>query len=136
MNGYLLDTNVVSELRRPRPRPSVVAWFDPIPQEQAFISALVVGEIRKGIALLQRRDVEQATRFAAWLAELQSGFADRVLSVDAAVADRWGRIEAARPVPIVDGLMAATAIVHDLTFVTRNVADVADTGARTLDPWA
>jgi toxin FitB len=135
VSGYLLDTNVVSELRRSRKNPMVVTWFDAIAAEQAFISALVVGEIRKGVARLEQRDVAQAVRLEAWLTQLESSFADRVLPVDTAVADRWGRIDAVRPVPVVDGLMAATAIVHDLTLATRNVQHVADTGARLLNPW-
>lgn len=135
MTGWLLDTNVLSELRRSRPDERVVAWITSTPADDLFVSALVVGEIRKGIARIAGRDPDQAAGLEAWLEGLRSGFAGRVLPVDAEVADRWGRIEAARPTPGADGLMAATAIVHDLTFVTRNVRDVQDTGARLLNPW-
>ena len=135
MSGYLLDTNVVSELRRSRRDPAVVAWFEAIAPQQTFLSALVVGEIRKGVARLEQRDAVQAAHLEAWLIELHSSFDDRVLPVDTAVADRWGWMQAAKPFPVLDGLMAATAIVHDLTLVTRNVQHVADSGARLLNPW-
>jgi predicted nucleic acid-binding protein len=136
VSGYLLDTNVVSELRRSRKDPAVVAWFGTIVSDETFISALVVGEIRKGIERLRQRDAAQTTVLEAWLEQLESGFATRILPVNGAVADRWGRIEAGKPVPIVDGLMAATALVYDLTLVTRNVEHVVGTGARVLNPWA
>jgi toxin FitB len=135
VTGYLLDTNVVSELRRTRADAAVVAWHASITAEPAFLSVLVVGEIRRGITRLAERDPAQAGRLDAWLVQLETAFADRVLPVDGRVADIWGRMDPAQPVPVVDGLMAATAIVYDLTFVTRNVQDVVSTGARVLNPW-
>lgn len=135
MNGYLLDTNVVSELRRRRRSEAVVNWYATTVGEPMFLSALVVGEIRNGIDRLAPRDPDQARILDAWLTELRTGFAGRVLPIDADVAECWGRLEARRSLPVEDGLMAATAIVHDLTFVTRNVADVAGTGVRLLNPW-
>jgi toxin FitB len=96
----------------------------------------VIGEIRRGIERLERRDSDQATVFARWLDELRSSFADRILPIDAEIAERWGRIDARTPVPVEDGLMAATAIEGDLVFVTRNISAVARSGARLLDPWS
>lgn len=96
----------------------------------------MIGEIRRGIDRLARRDPDQAALLAAWLDELRSAFSDRVVPIDAEIAERWGRISARSPVPVEDGLMAATAIVRGLVFVTRNTSDVADTGAELLDPWS
>ncbi|MDX8150501.1 type II toxin-antitoxin system VapC family toxin [Patulibacter brassicae] len=135
MNGWLLDTNVLSELRRPRPDDRVRAWAASAPAPRLFLSVIVVGEIRKGIERVTRRDPAQAQSLETWLTGLLTAFAGRIVPVDLAVADRWGRIEAARPTPGADALLAATAIVHDLTFVTRNVRDVEGTGARLLNPW-
>lgn len=114
---------------------NVAAWFASAPEHELYVSVLVIGEVRRGIARLERRDALQAEALTAWLADLQVAYAGRILVVDAAIAERWGQIDAARPTATEDALMAATAIVHDLTFVTRNVADVADTGARLLNPW-
>lgn len=133
---YLLDTSVVSELRRSRCDPRVSAWFDGVAPQDLFLSAIVVGEVRRGIDRLAGRDPQQARLLDIWLGELETVFAGRLMPVDAAVADAWGRLSAGTPVPVEDGLMAATALVHDMTFVTRNVAHVAHTGVRVLDPWA
>jgi predicted nucleic acid-binding protein len=135
LTGFLLDTNVVSELRKRRSHTAVVAWYATTENEPKFVSALVVGEIRKGIARLAARDRQQAEMLAEWVEELREAFAGRVVPIDADVAECWGRLEAKRPLPVEDGLMAATAIVHDMTFVTRNVHDVRDTGAKLLNPW-
>jgi predicted nucleic acid-binding protein len=98
---------------------------------------LVVGEIRHGVELLKRRgDVAQADAIDAWLVSLTRMFADRLVPISAAVAEAWGRLNAERPVPVVDGLMAATAIEHDLTLVTRDTATLVGTGVRVLDPWS
>lgn len=134
--SYLLDTNVVSEFRRPRLEPRVAAWRESVPSEELFISALVLGEIRRGIEQLRKRgDEAQAMMFERWLAEARTLFTERVVPVDGAIAEVWGRIDAATPTPAEDGLMAATAIVHGFTFVTRNVRHVAHTGVRVLNPW-
>ena len=132
---YLLDTNVVSEIRRPRPAPQVVAWARSVPPENVFLSVLVLGEIRTGIERLRRRDPAQADVYHAWLEDLRRTFVERTLDVDGEIAEDWGRMNAAGPIAIVHGLMAATAKVHGMVFVTRNIAHVARTGARVLDPW-
>jgi toxin FitB len=133
---YLLDTNVVSEIRKRRRDPAVGAWFADVDPGELFLSSLVIGELAFGIALLERRgDVKQASQYARWLAELKETFGARILGVSTSIAERWGRLIAARPLPFVDGLLAATALEHDLTLVTRDAA-VAGTGVRLLDPWA
>ena len=134
---FLLDTNVVSEVRKGRRSdPSVSSWYTGVGESQLFISSLTIGEIRRGIELARRRgDVDQAKTLETWLQTVVEEFSGRILSVDAQVADTWGRISAPRPVPVVDGLLAATAVVHDMTLVTRNVSDVEGLGARVLDPF-
>jgi toxin FitB len=106
-----------------------------VPSGELFLSVLVLGEIRRGIERLRPADPVQAGLFERWLGELGGRFADRVLPVDAAVAEMWGRMSAIRPMPVEDGLMAATAAVHGMTFVTRNVRHVAHLGVPVLDPW-
>ena len=135
---FLLDTNIISEVRRGRRAdPNVLHWYAEVPESQLFISALTVGEVRRGIELARRRrDVDQAGMLESWLGEVVQRFSDRILMVDTLVADTWGRMSAARPVPVIDGLLAATALVHDLVLVTRNVSDVQGLGARVLDPFA
>lgn len=133
--AYLLDTNVLSELRKSRCAPEVRSWFASVAGEPHYISALAVGEIRRGIAGLERRDPDQAGVLEAWLAELVRTFSDRILPIDIAVADCWGRLDLRGPFPVQDGMMAATAVVHDLTFVTRNIRHAEGTGARLLNPW-
>ncbi len=96
----------------------------------------MLGEIRQGIESIRRRDVPSALAIEQWLAHLVQGFADRILPIDAAIADRWGTLNVPDPVPTVDGLLAATAMVHDMVLVTRNVHDVARTGVEVLDPTA
>ena len=132
---WLLDTNVVSELRKGgRANAGVRAWFVEVSDEDLFTSVLVLGEIRRGIESIRRRDTPAAMAIEQWLIRLAVGFGDRVIPIDARVADRWGALNVPDPVPTVDGLLAATALVHDMTVVTRNVKDIAATGARTLDP--
>jgi predicted nucleic acid-binding protein len=133
--SFLLDTNVVSELRRRQPSAHVLAWYESTVATELHLSVLVLGEVRRGIERLRVRDPAQARVLERWLAELRSSFADRILAVDAAIAEEWGRIGAPSPVPPEDGLMAASAKVHGLIFVTRNVAHVARTGVRVLNPW-
>jgi predicted nucleic acid-binding protein len=134
--AFLLDTNVVSELRRRRPDAHLLAWHRGQAEAVVFISSLVVGEIRQGIERLRTRDAVQAEALDRWLAGLVVGYRERILPVTADVAQEWGRLNALpQPPPIVDGLMAATAKVHGLTFVTRNVRDVADTGVPVVDPF-
>jgi predicted nucleic acid-binding protein len=133
---YLLDTNVLSEERKKaRMDPTFRAWRESIDERDVYLSVLVVGEVRRGIEMLRRRDPLQALPLDRWLERLQLTFADRILDVNVQVADLWGRLQVPNPLPEVDGLLAATALVHDLLLVTRNVKDVQATGARCLDPF-
>lgn len=133
---YLLDTNVLSEVRRPRGDERVKRWVASTPGDEMYLSALVIGEVRRGIERLARRDPDQAGMYEAWLATVLHDYADRIIPVDAEIADEWGRMSVPDPVPIVDGLMAATAKVRGMTFVTRNTVDVERTGVSLLDPFS
>lgn len=139
MSGFLLDTNVVSEFARPKPDERVVDWTAGTDESLVFLSVLSLGEIRKGIERLQAG--RRRSQLELWLElDLRSRFRDRILPIDEEIADRWGTITAlaaaqGRPVPVVDGLLAATAIQHNLTLVTRNGSDFAGTGVPTLNPW-
>lgn len=132
---YLLDTNVISEAREPRGEERVKLWISSVPAEDLYLSVLTLGEVRRGIGLLERRDPAQAEAYEAWLATVLRDYTDRIIPVDAAIAEEWGSINARGAVPVVDGLMAATAKVRNMTFVTRNTSDVARTGARLLNPF-
>lgn len=134
--SYLLDTNVLSEVRRPRGDEGVKRWVSSTPADEMYLSVLVVGEIRRGIERLKQRDPEQAGVYEAWLDTVLHDYAGRILPVDAEAADEWGRMSVPDPVPIVDGLMAATAKVRGMTFVTRNTADVERTDVSLLDPFS
>ena len=133
--AFLLDTNVVSELRKPRPDPNVRAWLASVPEADLHLSVLVVGEIRQGVERLRRRDPARAAPYEAWLSELGRRFADRLAPVTVEVCEEWGRLNVPDPLPVVDGLMAATAKVRGWTFVTRNVADLARADVRLLNPF-
>jgi predicted nucleic acid-binding protein len=132
---YLLDTNVLSEARRARGDADVKAWISSVPADDLYLSVLVVGEVRRGIERLRRRDPAQAGVYEEWLMALQRDYASRILPVSAEAAEEWGRMNASDPLPVIDGLMAATAKVENMTFVTRNTADVARTGVRLLNPF-
>ena len=132
---YLLDTNVVSELRRPSPDPKVRDWFATVASGDLHLSVLVVGEIQQGIERLRPRDPEQANSLAGWLEGLRGKFADRIAPVSLPVALAWGRLNAANPLPVVDGLLAATALAHDWTLVSRNERDLSRTGVRVINPF-
>ena len=134
--SFLLDTNVLSEVRKHAPDAGVANWFGSVPAEQLFVSVLVVGEIRQGIERLARRDPAQALIFERWLSRLVDGYGDRVVPITERIAQVWGRLNVPDPVPVVDGLMAATALVHDWTLVTRDVDDVMSTGVRLLNPFS
>jgi predicted nucleic acid-binding protein len=137
VKGFLLDTNVLSELRKGvRADVNVQRWFASVDENLIFFSVLVTGEIRRGIEAIRKRDPRAATALERWLGNLMQAHSDRVLPVDAATADEWGRLDARGRLPVVDGLLAATAQLHDLTFVTRNVKDVVGTGIDVLDPFA
>ena len=134
---YLLDTNVVSELRRrDKCDENVASWYDSISDEELFLSVLTLGEIRKGIALVQERDPLQAEALEHWLTYVKQSYEGRILSIDADISDAWGQMHYIRNAPVVDGLLAATAMVHNLTLVTRNVQHVQGLGASLLDPFA
>ncbi len=133
---YLLDTNVVSELRKPKRDQRVSHWFEQVDSADLYLSVLVAGEVRQGIERLRRRgDQDQADVFETWLTALKESYADRLLTISTAVAERWGRLNAVKPLPAIDGLLAATAIEHDLTLVTRDSLTLASSGARLLNPW-
>ena len=131
---FLLDTDAVSEIRRGRD-PNVFAWANTVVDADLHLSVLTLGEIRKGMERLRRRDPNQADVFATWLAELRNRFAARILPVDTHVADEWGRLNAPAERKTVDSLIAATAHVHQLTVITRNTADFKDCGVPLLNPW-
>lgn len=133
--SYLLDTNVLSELRKPAVDARVRAWFETVPGSALYLSVLVVGEVRQGIERLRRKDPGRTEVFERWLATLLESYADRIIPITTEVADEWGRLNVPDPLPVVDGLLAATAKVAGLTLVTRNTVDVARTGVRLLDPF-
>jgi toxin FitB len=133
---YLLDTNVVSELgKKPNYNANVGRWYEQVESDDLFISVLVAGEIRNGIERLRPRDPARTLVLERWFEALLLIFADRILPIDSAVAQRWGRINANRRLPVIDSLMAATAAVHDLTLVTRNVKDIEHSGVKYLNPF-
>jgi toxin FitB len=139
MSGFLLDTNCISEIVRVRPDPRVEKWIDAADERLLYLSVLTLGEIRKGLAGLAPG--KRRMQLETWLdAELQARFSGRILTVDAAVADRWGFLSAdvkrrGKPLSAIDGLLAATALHHNLTIVSRNVADFINTQVPVLNPW-
>ena len=134
--NWLLDTNVVSELRKgPRTNEGLRRWVDGR-HEMAFLSTLTIGEIRKGIERKRRKDAIGARRLDVWLQNLVVRFDTRIIDIDQAVAETWGRMNVPDPVPTIDGLIAATAIVHELVVVTRNDKDFIRTGAMVLNPFS
>ncbi|HEY6384820.1 MAG TPA: type II toxin-antitoxin system VapC family toxin [Candidatus Acidoferrum sp.] len=139
MSGFLLDTNCISEAVRVRPDPNVENWVRSAEQELLYLSVLTLGEIRKGLAGLAQG--KRRTRLETWLeVELQFRFSGRILPIDVGVADRWGLLEAdakrkGKPLSTIDGLLAATAVHHNLTIVTRNVADFSGLSVPVLNPW-
>lgn len=138
MSGFLLDTNVISELVRAKPDARVVAWIRATDESLLHLSVLTLGKIRKGVSLLPSSS--RRTRLESWLdTELTDRFAGRILTVDQSVAERWGRLTAASrraPLPVIDGLLAATALHHDLTLVSRDLSPAARANVPCFDPWA
>ncbi len=139
MSAFLVDTNCISELVRAKPEPRVVQWFEDVDEKLLYLSVLTLGEIRKGVAGLAPG--KQRTRLETWLElELRNRFNDRLLPVDYEIADRWGLLSAqaklrGQSLAVVDGLLAATALHHNLTIVTRNTADFAQTQVSIVSPW-
>jgi predicted nucleic acid-binding protein len=135
MAGYLLDTNVISETRKTQADAGVLAFITAAAADGLFLSVLTLGELRKGVAARRRTDPAAADRLAMWVDGIATTFADRVLPVDMLIAQIWGELSAGRSLPVIDTLIAATAMVHHLTLVTRNTRDVRSTGVAVIDPW-
>jgi toxin FitB len=139
MSGFLLDTNCISELVRSKPEPRVLEWMEAADESLRYLSVLTLGEIRKGMAGLPQG--KRRTHLETWLElDLQARFSGRILPIDTAIADRWGLLAAeakrkGRTLSAIDGLLAATAVHHNLTIVSRNVSDFAHTHAAVLNPW-
>jgi len=134
--NYLIDTNIISEIRKgKRCDPNVASWYEKIEDASLYLSVLVIGEIRKGIERIRLKDPVQATAIENWLVAVDKAFGERILPVDRAVANEWGRLTASRPLPVIDGLLAATAKIHRMTLVTRNTAEIADLDVHILNPF-
>ena len=133
--GYLLDTNAVSELRRPLRLKKLDDLIRNQPIGSLYISVLTVGELRKGFIKLQRKEEIRSANLASWIDGVISFYGERILPVNMQIAMQWAQISAVRTLPAIDTLLAATAIVHDLTLVTRNTKDFTDTGVKILNPW-
>jgi toxin FitB len=133
--GYLLDTNVLSETRRKKSDSGVISFLESAETTSLYMSVLTIGEFRKGLIAKQREDADAAARLSSWIDGLELSFADRILGIDVAIAKLWGEWSGERPRSVVDTLLAATAVVHDFTLVTRNVRDTADLPVKTLNPW-
>jgi len=135
--SFLIDTNVISELRKAnRCDARVARWFAGLDEEEIFLSVLTIGEIRRGIVKIQRRDARSAAALNRWLRGLVESFEDRILTIDRFVAEEWGRLSVPTPLPVIDGLLAATAKIHGLSLATRNTKHVARTGVSFIDPFA
>jgi predicted nucleic acid-binding protein len=136
MNGYLIDTNVISELRKgSHCDAGVRQWFEAADAGKLFVSVLVLGEIRQGIERIRPRDRASAQALEKWLRWISTEFADRLLPVDERVADKWGSLGLRQPVPVLDAFLAATALVHDLVLVSRDEDGFRNTGVRRLNPF-
>jgi toxin FitB len=136
---YLIDTNVVSEARkRPKPNRGVIAFFETVAasSEPLFLSAISVGELRRGVELIRRRgDADQAQRLEAWLAIVVESFGERILAFDAQAAQVWGHLRVPDPSHALDKQIAAIALVNDLTLVTRDVTDFEGSGVKLVNPF-
>ncbi len=133
---FLLDTNVIAEIRKgARANANVRSWFAALDPEAILLSVVTVGEIRRGVESVRRRDPTAARALERWLRRVLTDHRDRILAVDLAVAEEWGRLNVPDPLPVIDGLLAATAKVHGLTLATRNVKEVARSGADVVNPF-
>jgi len=133
---YLLDTNILSETRKRQPATGVTKWIATTPPERLHVSVLTLGEIEQGISRIRGRgDEKQAAGLERWLRDVQVGFADRILPITLPVAAAWGRQQHAQSLPVIDGLIAATAKVNSLTVVTRNAKVFERTGVQVLNPF-
>ena len=136
MTGILVDTNVLSELRKGRRADvNVTRWYQGVDDAELYLSVLVLGEVRCGVERVRRRDGPAAIALERWLDRLVTRYSTQILPVDESVADAWGRLDAHHTLPAIDGLLAATALAHDLTLATRNTKDVARAGARVVNPF-
>jgi toxin FitB len=134
--SFLLDTNLISELRKgSKCNQSVWNWYQAVSMEELFLSVLTPGEIRRGIEMCRLKDAARARVYESWLRGLENGFKERILPVTDEIADLWGRLSVRQPIPIIDGLLAATAQHHGLTVVTRNTADFQRSGVDYLNPF-
>jgi len=133
--GYLLDTSLISETRKLRADPGVMAFLSAADSAGLFLSVLTLGELRKGVETKRQSDSVAATGLGAWVDDIETTFADRVLPVDEAAARLWGELSARRSLPVIDTLIAATAITRGLTLATRNTRDFTATGVMLVDPW-
>ncbi|MEI6051699.1 MAG: type II toxin-antitoxin system VapC family toxin [Opitutaceae bacterium] len=134
--AYLIDTCVISELRKPHCNQGVATWMSSIRPDEAYLSVLSLGEIRRGIELCRPKEAKTAGALERWLLGLEAHYTERILPITAAIADGWGRLSLNQPLPVTDGLIAATALHHKLTVVTRNVDDFKRSGVNTLNPFA
>jgi predicted nucleic acid-binding protein len=133
---FLLDTNVIAEIRKgSRANAHVRSWFAALDPDAILLSVVTIGEIRRGIENVRRRDTLAARALERWLRRVLIDHSDRILAVDLLVAEQWGRLNVPDPLPVIDGLLAATAKVHGLTLATRNVKDVARSGANIVNPF-
>ena len=133
---YLIDTNIISDVRRGRRcDPNVASWYEKIEDASLYLSVLVIGEIRKGIKRIRPKDTVQAYAIENWRIAVDKTFGERILPIDRAVANEWGRLNASRPLPVIDGPLAATAKIHHMTLVTRNIAEIADLDVQFLNPF-
>lgn len=134
---FLIDTNIISELRKAeRCDANVATWYASVNDDDLYLSVLVTGEIRKGLELSRSRDRQKSEKLQSWLHALEQGFGDRILPINFAIANEWGRLAALRSLPVIDGLLAATARVYDLVLVIRNINDVAGLDVKILNPFA